>query len=290
MRVAVIGAGAIGKWFVNFAKQNLGEVTIADIDVEKAKKVAKEAGVKAAKTCEEAVVKANIAIIAVPIAKTPEVVKSLAKEMRAGSLLMDVASAKSDVVDTMKELDPDLKLELVSIHPLFGPGATTLKGKDFAVVLVKPGRRYTRFKNRLTKLGARITEMEAEEHDKVMAISQCLTHFVLLSYLSAIKSTKEMKLAEKLHTPMFNALLELAKAVLAGNPDLYGEMQVMNKYAQLTRCVLMEACRSLDVAFAARDAKATREVFDKALALWGQPEAQAAYKRLYERFEGEEKA
>ena len=76
----------------------------------------------------------------------------------------------------------------------------------------------------------------------------------------------------------------------AGNPDLYGEMQVTNKYAQLTRCVLMEACRSLDVAFTAHDAKATREVFDKALALWRQPEAQAEYKRLYKRFEWEEKA
>lgn len=290
MRVAIIGVGAMGKWFANFAKQNLGEVIIADIDVEKAKKVAKEVGVKAAKTCGEAVAKANVAIIAVPIAKTPEVVKSLAREMRAGSLLMDVASTKSDVVDTMNGLDLDLKLELVSIHPLFGPGATTLKGKGFAVVLVKPGKRYAQFKKRLIELGARITEMEAEKHDKVMAISQCLTHFVLLSYISAVESMKEMKLAEKLRTPMFNALLELAKAVLAGNQNLYGEVQVTNKYAQLTRSVLMEACRSLDVAFAARDVKATREIFKKALALWGQPEAQAAYKRLYERFEGEEKA
>jgi prephenate dehydrogenase len=290
MKIAVIGAGAMGKWLASFAKQNLGEVTLADINVAKAKKVAKEVGVKAAKTCEEAVVKAHIAIIAVPIAKTPEVVKSLAEKMRAGSLLMDVASAKSDVVDTMKELDPEIKLELVSIHPLFGPGATTLKGKDFAAVPVKPGKRYARFKNRLTRLGARVTEMEAEEHDKVMAISQCLTHFVLLSYLSALKATKEMKLAEKLRTPMFNALLELAKAVLAGNPDLYGGVQVTNKYAQLTRSVLMEACRSLDVAFAARDIKAAREIFDEALALWKQAEAQAAYKRLYMDFEGKGKA
>lgn len=290
MKIAIIGAGAMGKWLARFAKQNLGEVTLADIDVAKAKKVAKEVSVKVVGTCEGAVAKTHIAIIAVPIAKTPEVVKSLAEKMRAGSLLMDVASAKSDVVDAMKELDPDIKLELVSIHPLFGPGATTLKGKDFVAVPVKPGKRYTSFKNRLTRLGARVTEMEAEKHDKVMAISQCLTHFVLLSYLSALKATKEMKLAEKLRTPMFNALLELAKSVLAGNQDLYGEVQVTNKYAQLTRSVLMEACRSLDVAFAAGNVKAAREIFDEALSLWGEPDAQAAYKRLYGHFEGEEKA
>jgi len=287
MKFAIIGAGAMGKWFASFAKQNLGEVTIADINIAKAKKVAKEVGIKAAETCEDAVAQADVAIIAVPIAKTPEVVKSMARVMRAGSLLMDVASAKSDVVDAMNELD--VKPELVSIHPLFGPGATTLKGKDFAAVPVRPGKRYVQFKNRLTKLGARITEMEAEEHDKVMAISQCLTHFVLLSYLAALRSMKEIKLAEKLRTPMFNALLELAKAALAGNPDLYGEVQVMNKYAQLTRSILMEACRSLEVAFTAHDIKATRKIFNEALALWGRPEAEAAYKRLYEHFEGDEK-
>jgi len=287
MKVAIIGAGAMGKWFASFAKQNLGEVTIADINIAKAKKVAKEVGAKAAKTCEDAVAQADVAIIAVPIAKTPEVVKSMARAMRAGSLLMDVASAKSDVVEAMNELD--VEPELVSIHPLFGPGATTLKGKDFAAIPVRPGMRYAQFKNRLTELGARVTEMEAEEHDKVMAISQCLTHFVLLSYLTALRSMKEIKLAEKLRTPMFNSLLELAKATLAGNPDLYGEVQMMNKYAKLTRSILMEASRSLEVAFTAHDVKATRKVFDEALDLWGQSEAQAAYKRLYENFEGDEK-
>jgi len=287
MKVAIIGAGAMGKWFASFAKQNLGEVTIADINIAKARKVAKEVGIKAAEKCEDAVAQADVAIIAVPIAKTPEVVKSMARAMRAGSLLMDVASAKGDVVEAMNELD--VEPELVSIHPLFGPGATTLKGKDFAAVPVKPRKRYAQFKNRLTELGARVTEMEAEEHDKVMAISQCLTHFVLLSYLAALRSMKEIKLAEKLRTPMFNSLLELAKAALAGNPDLYGEVQVMNKHAKLTRSILMEASRSLEVAFTAHDVKATRRIFDEALDLWGQSEAKAAYKRMYEHFEDGEK-
>jgi prephenate dehydrogenase len=284
MKVAIIGAGAMGKWFASFAKRNLGEVTVADIDIAKARKVAREVGVKAAETCEDAVAQVDAVIIAVPIAKTPQVVKSMARVMRAGSLLMDVASAKGDVVDAMNKLD--VELELVSLHPLFGPGATTLKGKDFVAIPVKPGKRYAQFKNRLTKLGARITEMEAEEHDKVMAISQCLTHFVLLSYLAALKSMKEIKLAEKLRTPMFNALLESAKAALAGSPDLYGEVQVMNKYAKLTRRIFMDACSSLDDAFKGHDVRAIRKIFEEALAIWGQAGTQAAYKQLYEHFEG----
>ena len=164
-----------------------------------------------------------------------------------------------------------------------------MKGKDFVVVPVKPGKRYTQFKNRLTKLGARLTEMEADEHDRVMAISQCLTHFVLLSYLSALRSMKEMKLAERLSTPMFSALLELSKAALAGNPELYGEIQVINRSAKVARGIFIESCRSLDEASAANDIKTIRKMFKETLAMWGQPEAHSAYKRLYEHFEGGKK-
>ena len=128
--------------------------------------------------------------------------------------------------------------------------------------------------------------MEAEEHDKLMAISQALTHFVLLSYISALKSMKGLKRAEQLRTPMFTMLLELGKSMLAGNPDLFGEVQSFNRYAQLTRSTLMKACEDLDTAFAAHDAKAARKIFKEALTIWGREDVQAAYKRLYERFEG----
>jgi prephenate dehydrogenase len=287
MKVAIIGVGAMGKWFAGFAKQNFGEVIVADVNAARSKKVAKEVGVRAEEICEHAVAQVDMAIIAVPIEKTPEVVMSMAKAMRAGALLMDVASVKSDVVQAMNELDVDL--ELVSIHPLFGPGSTTLKGKDFVAVPVKPGKRYAQFKNRLTKLGANITELEAKEHDSVMAISQCLTHFVLLSYISALRSMKETKLAERLSTPMFSTLVELAKAALAGNPDLYNEIQVINSSAKFARGTFMESCHSLDEAFASSDVKEIRKLFKEALAMWGQSETLSAYKRLYKHFEGGKK-
>lgn len=283
MKVAVIGAGAMGRWFASFARQNLGKVVIADVDVKKAKSAAEELGVSAAKSAEGAAARADIAIIAVPVARTPEVVKSLSQHMRKNSLLMDIASVKSDVVGVMTELKAGP--ELVSIHPLFGPGAKDVKGKDFLAVPVRPGEIYAEFKQRLLELGARVTELEAEEHDRLMAISQSLTHFVLLSYLFTLTSMKDSKMASTLRTPMFDALLEVALAFLAGSPDMYGEIQVFNRYSQLARSVLMEACNSLNIAFAAGDVKAARKIFSDAMELWGEDDARKAYRRLYERFE-----
>ncbi|GAI05638.1 unnamed protein product [marine sediment metagenome] len=84
---------------------------------------------------------------------------------------------------------------------------------------------------------------------------------------------------------MFATLLDLAKSVLAGNPELYGELQVRNRYARVVRSSLLEACRSLDVAFSAGDAKSVRAIFKEALAPWGSAKTKNAYKRMYERFE-----
>ena len=282
MKVAVIGAGAMGQWLAGFVKQNLDEVVVADVSATKAERVAKELGISS-KSVAEAAAEAELVLVAVPISKTPEVIKSLTGQVQRGVLIADITSVKSDVVEVMKTIEA--KVELVSLHPLFGPGAASVKGKDFVVVPVKPGQRYAALKNRLIELGARVTEMDAEEHDRLMAITQCMTHFVLLVYLDALKSMKGLKQAEKLRTPMFATLLDLAKSVLAGNPELYGELQVRNRYARVVRSSLLEACRSLDVAFSAGDAKSVRAIFKEALAPWGSAEAKNVYKRMYERFE-----
>ncbi len=283
MKVAIIGTGVMGKWFASFAAKNLGEAMIVSRDFAKAKRVAKELGVRA-ETREKAAAEADVVLVAVPIAVTPEFVKSLAKQMKKGALLADIASVKSDVVDAMEKLDADL--ELVSLHPLFGPGATSVKGKDFVAVPVRPGKRYAELKQRLIKLGARVAEMEAEEHDRMMAIVQCMTHFVLISYLAALKSmgAERVKLVG---TPMFATLQNFAKAISAGNSELYGELQVSNKHAKLARSALIDACCSLDEAFKANNVEAVRKIFDDAQEMWGKAETQAAYKKLYVKFEGE---
>jgi prephenate dehydrogenase len=283
MKVAVIGAGAMGKWLASFAKKNLGEVTVADINPARAKDVASELGASA-KPIREAAAEAELLLVAVPISKTPETVVSLSEMVPKGALLADVASVKSDVVAAMRKIKTNI--ELVSIHPLFGPGAESIAGKDVVVVPVKPGKRYLELKKRLVELGARVTEMDAEQHDRLMSIIQCMTHFVLLAYLTAIKSMKGLEKVRGLRTPMFAALMNLAKAVLAGNPEVYGELQVHNRYARIVRSSMLEACRSLDIAFSAGDVKSAKIIFKEALAPFGAEEAKRAYQELYKKFEG----
>ena len=204
--------------------------------------------------------------------------------MQKGALLVDIASAKEDVVDKMRGLKADL--ELVSLHPLFGPGASDIRDKTFVAIPVRPGGRYDEFKRWLEGLGGRVVEMEAGDHDRLMAITQCMTHFILMSYLSALRKMKNVERAEKLQTPMSSVLFNLAKAFLATNPDVLGELQVENRYASIVRSAMLEACRSVDMALETRDIKAVQEIFEEARKLLGPTEVRAAYRDLYEKLEG----
>lgn len=282
MKVAVIGTGEMGRWLAKFSKR-LGEVAVVSRSAAKSRRVAAELKVSSM-PARDAAAWADIILVAVPISQTPAMLAELAKVARSGSLLADVASVKTGAVDAMKRITADL--ELVSIHPLFGPGATSLRNKDIVVVPVRPGKLYKELKRALAKKGARVTEMDADTHDRVMAIVQCMSHFVLLAYMHSIKSVSGLKQADRLRTPIFSNLMNLAKASMTGNPDLYGELQVQNKYAKVVRSSMMESFHSLDAAFSKGDAKAVRNIFKGALAQFGQNDVKRSYEGLYKQFEG----
>lgn len=282
MRITIIGAGAMGTWFANLLRDS-GRITLCDIDQKIAKRAASRLGVSHARQ-NEAVGAADVILVAVPISETPNVVRSALGLMKRGALLFDISSVKGEVVEVMRGFGG--RVELASIHPLFGPGATTLSGKDIISVPVKTGQKYKWLKHFLLERGARVTEMEAEEHDRLMSVIQSLTHFTLLSYLASASSLKEYGKTGKLRTPIFEELRELAKCLLHGDLRMYGEIQVHNRYSRIIRSHFIEACRSLDLAFSSGDFRSTPELLENAKRMFEPGELEKSYKRLYERFEG----
>ncbi|MGC8817421.1 MAG: prephenate dehydrogenase/arogenate dehydrogenase family protein [Candidatus Hadarchaeum sp.] len=280
MRIAVIGVGEMGRRLAKFCKR-LGEVVVSDVNRSKARRLAAELRVEAAPG-KKAVASADIVFIAVPISKTPKVLLGAAEQAQKGALLVDVASVKLEVVKTMEKIKQEV--ELVSMHPLFGPGASRLKNKDVVVIPVRPGEKYQRLRRFLERSGARVIEMDAESHDRTMAVVQCLSHFVLLGYVQTLRSLGG-KISGRMRTPIFSALVDLAKAAAAGRPELYLEIQQQNKYAGPARCSALEAFHSLDANFTKGDLKALKDIVAGAEALFGRNEIKRAYAELYRQFE-----
>ncbi len=279
MRIAVIGAGKMGTWFARFWKSRNWDVVITDIDIEKARKTASETGSRIAKTGQEAVAGADVAMVAVPISRTPDVMKSLAKHMPVRTMIIDLASAKNEVFEELKKMK--VNPELASLHPLFGPGASGVKGRTFISVPVKTGKVYDSFIKELRSAGAKVVAMTADDHDRVMAVTQSLTHFTLLIYLKALKTMKLAKKSEEFQTPLSQGLANLAMAFLETSPDLQGEIQVKNPYASIARSAALEACKSLDIALKAKDSRSLRKIFEESKELMGPEKTKKAYKKLY---------
>jgi prephenate dehydrogenase len=281
MKALIVGCGVMGSWMARFWKENLGDVTVTDIDRHRASRVGLKLGVKwvSAKKLEP---DADVVVVAVPIKETPGVVEELAPKLAKSSLLFDLSSVKERVVKTLKELEASC--ELASLHPLFGPGATTIQGKDVLSVPVRVGPVYRRFTRAMESLGAKITELSAEEHDKLMAVIQCMTHFVLLAYLSAYDTLRDFD-KRPVRTPLFDSLFGTAEAMLAASPELYGEIQVYNAYSRIVRARLIEECKRLDTVFSAGNIKSVQELFDRLRKVFSERHIQEMYRRLYSRFE-----
>lgn len=281
MKLAIIGAGEMGGWFAKlFCNNSDWEVKITDKDKSKAEHVSGETGAKVSGDNKEAVEWADIVLVAVPIEVTPEVIKEVTPHLKRDALLLDIASVKESIVDTMKRLDVDS--ELASVHPLFGPGADDLAGKNIISIPINRGKKYQSLKKIFSDQGAKIMEMEAMEHDHMMSITQSLTHFILLIYLSAINSMEDSLKTETLQTPMFKQLFELSKAFLKENPEVCGDIQTENKYSQKARSTVLESCRQLDRALQVKDVQVISEVFEKARKRLGTEEIERAYQRIYE--------
>lgn len=280
MELAVLGAGAMGRWFAKFAGDRGWEVSITDIDGRKARRVSEELNINLSDSNEAAARDAGVVLVAVPIKETPQVIEEVAGSVAEDSLLVDIASVKEGPVTKMEEIDVDC--ELASIHPLFGPGTESLEDQNIISIPVKVGERYQRFKDILSSSGAQIKEMKAEEHDRLMSVVQSLTHLTLLIYVSAFNSMKSSGEALSFQTPMFKKLIDVTKAFLNEDPKLCGDIQTENRYSSMARSSILEACRSLNVALKAENTRVIEDIFEEAREELGMNEIEKAYEEMYE--------
>ncbi|HII46955.1 MULTISPECIES: prephenate dehydrogenase [Pyrobaculum] len=167
MRVGIVGGGAMGSWLKR-EMTSLHEVRIFDVD-----KSRSDVG-----SLEELALWAEALIVAVPFWETSGVLKALAPLSR-GRLVMDIATFKEGVVETYGLFPQDALV--ATVHPLFGPGASSIRGQRVLIMAV-PGRRGAEEAFRFwSELGARAEWGELEKHDFYVSRTIALSYAVGLA-------------------------------------------------------------------------------------------------------------
>lgn len=271
-RVAVIGTGLIGTSIAMAAARSGDQVRGFDANPDALSKAVDRAGLTPATALEDCVRGATIVFVCTPIPSTAELVVE-ALSLASDAVVSDVASVKSHVmVEVHSRLrDEDLR-RYVGGHPMggserSGPDHASPSVLDGIAWVVTPGERsddvsITRLEDWVSRVGARPIRMDAERHDRLVA---------MVSHLPQVASTALMGLAASEEAGEPEILLLAAGGfrdltrLAASNPHLWSDILLANG-AAIGRAIdlYVERLRALRDLVAAADGDGVESAFAQA--------------------------
>ncbi len=177
-RVSIIGFGRFGSVLHRLLKDDF-EITLYNRNpIHRSRDFTKRTKV----TSDLAeVYKSDTVFYAVPIEEFEKVIARHRKYFESRHLLIDVLSVKIHPAKVFTKYLNGTKTEAMLTHPMFGPDSSKEGFRGLPVIIDKftaSRSNYLFWKAFLKKKGLRIVEMSAKDHDKSVANSQGLSHFI----------------------------------------------------------------------------------------------------------------
>lgn len=228
MKIAILGAaGQMGKWLVRYFADRNHHLTVSDVRRNKAKLVAKNHGVKFAINNLEAVEGAELVVVSVPMDKTAIVLYEVAPYLRKNTIITEISSIKSNVINVLAEISK-YSIKPLSLHPLFGPGMHKMK-KKVAVIPVLNLESEKAFAEKIFP-DAKIIVIDSKKHDKAMAVTLSLPYFMNMT-LASILSNEDILMLKELGGPTFLLQLTLAGSIMFQSSKLHATLHTTNEYS-----------------------------------------------------------
>ncbi len=248
--VGIIGGqGKMGAYFVNFFGDLGYEVLVSDVETEL--------------TNQQLTKRSDLVIVSVPINQTVRIINSVVNEVREDSIICDVTSIKSPVVEAMLRTKAR---DIVGMHPMFGP-TTSIVGQ---VVILTPGRGeqgLNFLRDIFEKAQAKVKIILADKHDRLMTVIQGLTHFTDITLARALSRTGiEIHEFLEYQSPSYRLRLVMMGRILAQDSRLYGNMQIENPNTLETLGIFQEAAEEFIGIVKDKDLKAFESYFDQSAA------------------------
>jgi prephenate dehydrogenase len=273
----------MGRWLVNFFFTQGHEVVLSDVRRDEARKVAESTGARLAKDNLEAVENVDLVVVSTPIEVTPKVLREIASDLKRSTTVMEISSLKSEVVPILEEI-AERGVRTLSVHPLFGPGVQRLVEERVALVPVfNPASELESAKSFFPD--AEVIVVNVEEHDKAMALTLSLPHFLNIAFASVI-GEEDLNALKKLGGTTFTLQLVLAEGVMTEDPSLYASIQMSNAYAVQYLDKFLSRAETLKKQVSENDVKGFSEFYmGVRTALSKDREFFKSYERMYKALE-----
>lgn len=173
----------------------------------------------------------DILILSVPISALKDTLTEIIPSLKPDALVLDVSSVKVLPDRWLRELLPP-SVSYLPTHPMFGPDSAADSLKDRKIVLC-PGRvepkQYDCVRSYLNDKGLDVIETTPETHDREIAVSLALTHFIGRS-LSKFGAEELL-----IDTEGYKRLLHILEVVENDTWQLFSDMNHYNPFAEEVR-------------------------------------------------------
>jgi prephenate dehydrogenase len=234
--VGIVGLGSFGSFIAGLMP---GTVRVLGYD----RSGQRVDGVKEASFSEAA--RADIVILAVPLASLESTLQELRPHLRPESLVIDVCSVKVGPEELYIEHLPG-HAHLLMTHPLFGPQSAATGTHGHRLIVTKAVGEISAKVLAFCKeqLGLDITHMSAEDHDKIMARVHALTFFVA-------RGLSDMGLQDEIFmTPSYKMLMDLVRLDHSHSQELFRTIEQGNPYAKGERERLLRHFSEIEASLA----------------------------------------
>lgn len=242
-KIALVGIGLIGSSLARVIRREglAGELAIATRS-EKTRARAEALGLGDAyfTDAKQAVAGAELVIVSVPVGSSGEVAQDIAPALMPGAIVTDVGSTKVSVIEQMLPHLPD-NVHFIAGHPIAGTehsgpdaGFAELFDGRWCILTPLPGAdeaavgRLTRFWERC---GSRVDTMDAQHHDKVLAIVSHVPHIIAYNIVGTADDLEAVTKSEviKYSASGFRDFTRLA----ASDPTMWRDVCLHNRDAIL---------------------------------------------------------
>ncbi|ASY64110.1 Cyclohexadienyl dehydrogenase [Sinorhizobium sojae CCBAU 05684] len=241
--IALVGIGLIGSSIArDIREKQLAGTIVVSTRSEATLKRAGELGLgdRYTLSAAEAVKDADLVIVSVPVGASGGVAAEIASHLKPGAIVTDVGSTKGSVIGQMAPHLPK-SVHFIPGHPIAGTehsgpdaGFAGLFRGRWCILTPPPGadeEAVARLRLFWETLGSMVEEMDAEHHDKVLAIVSHLPHIIAYNIVGTADDLEAVTESEviKYSASGFRDFTRLA----ASDPTMWRDVCLHNKDAIL---------------------------------------------------------
>ncbi|HEY1609900.1 MAG TPA: prephenate dehydrogenase/arogenate dehydrogenase family protein, partial [Paraburkholderia sp.] len=216
----------------------------------------------------DALAGADVVLLAAPVAQTHALLTRIAPHLDAKTIVTDVGSTKCDVIDAARAALGARIAQFVPGHPIAGRESSGVDAAlpdlyvDRNVVLCPLAENAPQSVERIAAMwretGARVSEMPAQQHDRVFASVSHLPHLLSYALVEQILASPDAGLKFSFAAGGFRDFTRIA----ASSPEMWRDICVANRTALLAELdAYTDVLARLRVAIAAGDGAALEAVF-----------------------------